>query len=134
MPSARTSSTSTRTGKDELVTGIVRRFERGNIIVDLGRAEAVLPVREQVPRETYRAGDRIAAYVLDVLASRRARRSSSPARSVNLLEKLFEMEVPEIYEGIVRHRGRGARAGRPREDRRLQPRPRTSTRWAPAWA
>ena len=53
--------------KNEIVTGIARRFERGNIIVDLGRAEAVLPVREQVPRETYRAGDRVQAYVLDVL-------------------------------------------------------------------
>ena len=53
--------------KGEIVTGIVRRFERGNIIVDLGRAEAVLPVREQVPRESYRAGDRVQAYVIDVL-------------------------------------------------------------------
>jgi len=44
--------------KGELITGIVRRFERGNIIVDLGKTEAILPVREQVPRETYRAGDR----------------------------------------------------------------------------
>ena len=52
--------------KGELITGIVRRFERGNIIVDLGRAEAILPVREQVPRESYRPGDRVQAYVLDV--------------------------------------------------------------------
>src|SRR5262249_44593680 len=48
--------------KAELITGIVRRFERGNLIVDLGRAEAILPVREQVPRESYRAGDRIVAF------------------------------------------------------------------------
>src|SRR5678815_5976734 len=48
--------------KNEIVTGIARRFERGNIVVDLGRAEAVLPVREQVPRETYRAGDRAVSY------------------------------------------------------------------------
>ena len=47
--------------KGELVSGIVRRFERGNIIVDLGKAESILPVREQVPRESYRAGDRIVA-------------------------------------------------------------------------
>jgi N utilization substance protein A len=45
--------------KGEIITGIVRRFERGNIIVDLGRTEAVLPLREQVPRESYRPGDRI---------------------------------------------------------------------------
>src|SRR5437870_5634713 len=53
--------------KGEVITGIVRRFERGNVIVDLGRAEAVLPVREQLPRESYRAGDRIQAFTLDVL-------------------------------------------------------------------
>src|SRR5512138_973762 len=53
--------------KGEIISGIVRRFERGNIIVDLGRAEAVLPIREQVPRESYRAGDRIQAFVMDVL-------------------------------------------------------------------
>ncbi|MFN7135578.1 MAG: NusA N-terminal domain-containing protein, partial [Myxococcales bacterium] len=60
-----------RDRKGEIVTGIARRFEHGNIIVDLGRAEAVLPVREQVPRETYRAGDRVQAYVLDVLRESR---------------------------------------------------------------
>ena len=52
--------------KGELITGIVRRFERGNIIIDLGRAEAILPVREQVARESYRPGDRVQSYVLDV--------------------------------------------------------------------
>ncbi len=63
--------------KGELITGIVRRFERGNIIVDLGRAEAILPVREQVPRESYRSGDRIVAYVLDI-DRRRARPADHP--------------------------------------------------------
>ena len=52
--------------KGELISGIVRRFERGNIIVDLGGAEAVLPVRDQVPRESYRAGDRIVAFVVEI--------------------------------------------------------------------
>jgi N utilization substance protein A len=52
--------------RGELVTGIVRRFERGNIIVDLGRAEAILPLREQCPRESYRAGDRVQAFVIEV--------------------------------------------------------------------
>ncbi len=89
--------------KDELVTGIVRRFERGNIIVDLGRAESMLPVREQVPRETYRPGDRIQAYVLDVLPEPRGGPQIILSRtSPGLLIKLFEMEVPEIDEGIVR--------------------------------
>ena len=88
--------------KDELVTGIVRRFERGNIIVDLGRAEAMLPVREQVPRETYRPGDRIQAYMVDVLPEPRGGPQIILSRtSTGLLIKLFEMEVPEIDEGIV---------------------------------
>ncbi|HLT29396.1 MAG TPA: transcription termination factor NusA [Myxococcaceae bacterium] len=87
--------------KGEIVTGIARRFERGNIVVDLGRAEAVLPVREQVPRETYRAGDRVQAYVLDVLRESKGPQIVLSRASVNLLTKLFEMEVPEISEGIV---------------------------------
>jgi N utilization substance protein A len=90
-----------RDRKGELVTGIVRRFERGNLIVDLGRAEAVLPVREQVPRETYRAGDRIQAYVIEVLEESKGPQIVLSRTSPGLLVKLFEMEVPEIDEGIV---------------------------------
>lgn len=88
-----------RTG--ELATGVVRRFERGNIIVDLGRAEAVLPMREQCPRESYRVNDRIQAYVLDVNKQARGSQIVLSRSSPGLLIKLFEMEVPEIYEGIV---------------------------------
>jgi N utilization substance protein A len=87
--------------KGEIVTGIARRFERGNIVVDLGRAEAVLPVREQVPRESYRAGDRVQAYVLDVLRESKGPQIILSRASVSLLTKLFEMEVPEIAERIV---------------------------------
>ncbi|HME90220.1 MAG TPA: transcription termination factor NusA [Myxococcaceae bacterium] len=87
--------------KDTIVTGVARRFERGNIIVELSRAEAVLPVREQVPRETYRAGDRVQAYVVDVLRESKGPQIILSRASVNLLTKLFEMEVPEIAEGIV---------------------------------
>jgi transcription termination/antitermination protein NusA len=87
--------------KGEIITGIVRRFERGNVIVDLGRAEAVLPVREQVPRESYRAGDRIQAFVLDVLRESKGPQIILSRASVELLKRLFEMEVPEIAEGVV---------------------------------
>ncbi len=87
--------------KGEIVTGISRRFERGNIIVDLGRAEAVLPLREQVPRESYRAGDRVQAYVVEVLRESKGPQIILSRASVSLLTKLFEMEVPEIAEGIV---------------------------------
>ncbi len=88
--------------KGELITGIVRRFERGNIIVDLGRAEAILPVREQVPRESYRSGDRIVAFVVDIDKAARGPQIILSRTHKGLLEKLFEMEVPEIYEKIVR--------------------------------
>ena len=88
--------------KGELITGIVRRFERGNIVVDLGRAEAILPVREQVPRESYRSGDRIVAYVVDIDKAARGPQIILSRTYKGLLEKLFEMEVPEIYEKIVR--------------------------------
>lgn len=88
--------------KGELVTGIVRRFERGNLIVDLGRAEAVLPLREQCPRESYRAGDRVQAYVIEVQEISRGPQIILSRTSPKLLVKLFELEVPEIYEGVVR--------------------------------
>ncbi len=88
--------------KGELITGIVRRFEKGNIVVDLGRAEAILPKREQVPTETYRQGDRIQAYVLDITRSSKSPQVVLSRTHPGLLMKLFELEVPEIYEGIVR--------------------------------
>jgi transcription termination/antitermination protein NusA len=87
--------------KGELVTGIVRRFERGNVIVDLGRAEAVMPMREQVPRENIRTGDRVVAYVHDVLEIARGPQIILSRTHPNLVVKLFEQEVPEIAEGIV---------------------------------
>jgi N utilization substance protein A len=87
--------------KGEVVNGIVRRFEKGAIIVDLGRAEAVLPLREQVPRETYRPGDRIRAYVLDVNKNAKGSQIVLSRTCIEMLTKLFEQEVPEMYEGIV---------------------------------
>src|SRR5436305_2229360 len=91
-----------RDKKGELISGIVRRFERGNIIVDLGGAEAILPVREQVQRESYRAGDRIVAFVVEIDKAARGPQIILSRTHKGLLEKLFEMEVPEIYEKIVR--------------------------------
>ena len=87
--------------KGEVVNGIVRRFEKGAIIVDLGKAEAVLPAKEQVPRENYRPGDRIRAYVLDVNNQTKGAQIILSRASIDFLTKLFAQEVPEIYEGIV---------------------------------
>jgi N utilization substance protein A len=85
----------------EIVNGIVRRFEKGAIIVDLGRAEAVLPLREQVPRENYRPGDRVRAYVMDVNKNTKGSQIVLSRACIEMLTKLFEQEVPEMYEGIV---------------------------------
>lgn len=87
--------------RGEVVNGIVRRFEKGSIVVDLGRAEAVLPPKEQVPRESYRPGDRIRAYVLDVTKATKGPQIILSRACMEMLTKLFEQEVPEIYEGIV---------------------------------
>ncbi len=98
--------------KGELIRGIVRRFERGNnIIVDLGRTEAVLPYREQTPRETYRAGDRIVAYVKEIDRKGPGPQIILSRADPRLVEKLFEAEVPEIYEQIVQVKAVAREAG-----------------------
>jgi len=100
--------------KGEVVNGIVQRFERGNIIVNLGRTDAILPAKEQMPRKSYRQGDRIRALLLDVRQSSREQQLVLSRTSDDFLAKLFALEVPEISEGIVRimavSREPGARA------------------------
>jgi N utilization substance protein A len=87
----------------QLIRGIVRRFEKGhNLIVDLGKTEGILPAREQTPRETYRPGDRIVAFVKNIDREARGPMIILSRQSPNLVEKLFEAEVPEIYESIVK--------------------------------
>ncbi len=85
----------------EIVNGIVRRFEKGAIVVDLGRAEAIIPAKEQVPRESYRPGDRIRAYVVEVNKVAKGPQIVLSRASIDFLIKLFEQEVPEMYEKIV---------------------------------
>ena len=97
--------------KGEIINGIVQRVDRGNIIVNLGQAEAILTSREQIPRETYRRGDRIRAYVLDVLEDARGSQIVLSRTHPEFLVKLFATEVPEIAEGIVSIRGAAREAG-----------------------
>ncbi|MFP6663798.1 MAG: transcription termination factor NusA [Deltaproteobacteria bacterium] len=87
--------------KGELFSGIVQRFERRNIIVNLGRTDAILPEREQIPRERYRQNDRIRAYIYDVDLTAKGPQIILSRTHPNLLIELFRQEVPEIYEGIV---------------------------------
>ena len=89
----------------QLVNGIVQRFEKKNIIVNLGRTDAILPEKEQVPRERYRQGDRIRAYILSVEMTSRGPQIVLSRTYPGMLVKLFEQEVPEIYEGIVEVKG-----------------------------
>lgn len=85
----------------ELVTGIARRYERGNVIVDLGKADAVLSRREIISGETFRPGDRIQAYLSEVVMTNRGPEIRISRTSPMFLIQLFEMEVPEIQEGSI---------------------------------
>jgi transcription termination/antitermination protein NusA len=87
--------------KGELINGVVRRFEKGEIVVDLGRAEAVLPVKEQAPREVYRQGDRIKALIVDIRMLPKGPQILLSRSHPRMIACLFEGEVPEIAEGIV---------------------------------
>ncbi|MBW2296400.1 MAG: transcription termination/antitermination protein NusA [Deltaproteobacteria bacterium] len=87
--------------KGEIINGIVQRIDRGDIIVNLGHTEGIVPVREQVPRESYRRGDRIRALILDVLLDTRGPQILLSRTHPNFLMHLFKTEVPEISEGIV---------------------------------
>lgn len=85
----------------ELITGIARRYERGNIIVDLGKADAVLSRREVIPGENFKTGDRIQAYLTDVSMTNRGPEIRLSRTSPMFLVKLFEIEVPEIQDGTI---------------------------------
>ena len=87
--------------KGEIINGIVQRFDRNDIIVNLGHTEGILPSREQVPKETYRRGDRIRAYIVDVLYDTRGPQIVLSRTHPTFLINLFKTEVPEISEGIV---------------------------------
>lgn len=85
----------------EIINGIVQRQDKTGIIVNLGRTEALVPYNEQVPREIYRQGDRIRAYVLDVKRHAKGPQIILSRVADEFLTALFEAEVPEIQEGIV---------------------------------
>jgi len=91
--------------KGKIINGIVQRFDRGSIIVNLGQADAVLRPREQMPKESYKRGDRIRAYVLDVLEESKGAQIILSRTHPEFLVELFKTEVPEVAEGIVSIRG-----------------------------
>lgn len=87
--------------KGEVISGIVRRFERGTVVIDLGKTEGYMPLKEQIPGEQYRIGDRVQAFLLDVQQTPKGPQIILSRATPLYLIKLFEMEVPEVYEGIV---------------------------------
>ncbi|MCK4766746.1 MAG: transcription termination factor NusA [Desulfobacula sp.] len=87
--------------KGKIINGIVQRFDRGSIIVNLGQAEAVLRPRDQMPKESYKRGDRIRAYILDVLEESKGEQIILSRTHPQFLVELFKTEVPEVSEGIV---------------------------------
>jgi len=87
--------------KDTILSGIVKRLEFGNVIVDLGRAEAIIQKNEMIPRENIKAGDRVKAYCLDVRREPRGQQIFLSRAHSKFMEKLFIQEVPEIYDGLI---------------------------------
>lgn len=86
----------------EVVSGVVKRESKGTVVVDLGRTEAVMPYRERIPGEEYRIGDRVRAYLTEVRETTKGAQIVISRAHPEFLGKLFELEVPEIYEGLVK--------------------------------
>ena len=88
--------------KGEIVSGIVQKADGGVVVLDLGKLEGIMPVKEQVPTEKYRVNDKIRAYILDVERGLKGAPQVIVSRtSADFVKKLFELEIPEIYEGVI---------------------------------
>jgi len=95
----------------DIVTGVVQRYEQKNVIVDLGKIEAVLPAQEQIPGEVYQSFDRIKTYVVEVKKTTKGPQIMLSRTHPGLIKRLFELEVPEIHDGIVEIKGVSREAG-----------------------
>ena len=85
----------------EIVHGVVKRVEYGNVVIDLGRGEAVIRRDQLLPRETFRTGDRVRAYIYDVRRETRGPQIFLSRTSPDFMARLFAQEVPEVYEGVI---------------------------------
>jgi len=95
----------------DIVTGIVQRYEQRNVIVDLGKVEAVVPGTEQIPGETYQSFERIKTYVVEVKKTTKGPQILLSRTHPGLIKRLFELEVPEIHDGIVEIKAVAREAG-----------------------
>ena len=92
--------------KGEIVSGIVQKADGGIVVLDLGKLEGIMPVKEQIPTEKYRVNDKIRAYILDVERGIKGAPQVIVSRAHNdFIRKLFELEIPEIYEGLIEIKG-----------------------------
>ncbi len=88
--------------KGEIVSGIVQKADRGTVVLDLGKLEGIMPVKEQIPTEKYKVNDKIRGYILDVERGTKGAPQVIVSRAhVDFVRKLFELEIPEIYEGVI---------------------------------
>src|SRR6266850_5757475 len=115
-------------GKEgQILRGIVHRIEKRNVILEIGKAEAILPEREQIPGERYNPGDRIRAFVLEVRRTAKGPQISLSRTHPGYLTRLFQTEIPEIQEGIVLVKATAR--GRPPGGRRQTARAPTTSQW-----
>ena len=88
--------------KGEIVTGIIQKADKGTVVLDLGKLEGIMPLKEQIPTEHYHVNDKIKAYVLSVEKGLKGAPQVLVTRShPDVIKKLFELEIPEIYEGLI---------------------------------
>ncbi|MDP3051332.1 MAG: transcription termination factor NusA, partial [Eubacteriales bacterium] len=95
----------------DIINGIVQRIEQRSVYIELGKAEAVLPPQEQMPREDYRYGSRVRAYIVEVKKTTKGPLILVSRTHPGLLKRLFEMEVPELQDGIVELKAIAREAG-----------------------
>ena len=92
--------------KGEIVSGIIQKADGGTVVLDLGKLEGIMPVKEQIPTEKYKVNDKIRAYIVDVERGTKGAPQVIVSRAHNdFVRKLFELEIPEIYEGLIEIKG-----------------------------
>lgn len=97
--------------ENELINGMTQRWEKNNVMIDLGRVEAILPPTEQIPTEDYSPGNRIRVYIVEVKKTTKGPQIIVSRTHPGLVKRLFELEVPEIYDGLVQIKGIAREAG-----------------------
>ena len=119
----------------DIVTGIIQQSDNRYTLLDLGKVEALLPQAEQVPYERYEHGARLKAYIVEVRKTTKGPQIVVSRTHPGLIKRLFELEVPEIFSGVVEIKAASTRAGPPHQDRsvvqRLQRRPGRGVRGSP---